>query len=210
MKITAISVQVRDKDRVNISVDGKYRFSLDIMQVGELGVKLGNDYTESELQELETESQFGKTYTRALEHALTRPRSTKEMKDYLYRKTRPRRLKDGAVKDGISENIAARVLERLQAKGYVDDETFARFWVENRNTQKGISRRKLEAELRAKGVDASVIHKVLATSPRDETAEIQKIIAKKRTRYDDEQKFMQYLLRQGFDYDLIKQALSEG
>jgi regulatory protein len=45
------------------------------------------------------------------------------------------------------------VFERLVEKGYVDDEKFARFWVENRNQTKGASRRKLEAELRAKGFE---------------------------------------------------------
>jgi regulatory protein len=68
MKITDISIQVKNKDRVNISVDGKYRFSLDIFQLGELGVKVGNEYTEDELTEIETESQFGKLYARALEY----------------------------------------------------------------------------------------------------------------------------------------------
>jgi regulatory protein len=40
-------------------------------------------------------------------------------------------------------------------------------------------------------------------------SELQKIIAKKRSRYDDEQKFMAYLARQGFSYDDIKEALRE-
>ena len=34
------------------------------------------------------------------------------------------------------------------------------------------------------------------------------MIAKKRSKYPDEQKFMQYLARQGFGYDAIKSALA--
>jgi regulatory protein len=75
MKITDISVQTRNPDRVNVSVDGKYRFSLDILQVTELGVKIGNDYSEQELAELEDESIYGKLYARALEYTLMRPHS---------------------------------------------------------------------------------------------------------------------------------------
>ena len=56
MKITSITIQARDKDRVNVSVDGKYRLSLDITQLSELGIKLGNEYTEEELLTLEEES----------------------------------------------------------------------------------------------------------------------------------------------------------
>ena len=98
MKITSISVQQRDKNRVNISVDGKYRFSLDLSQLTELGVKTGNEYTETELADLENESQFGKLYMRALEYSLMRPHSQYELSQYLYRKTRDTRTKTGSIK----------------------------------------------------------------------------------------------------------------
>lgn len=209
MKVTAITVQARDKDRVNVSIDGKYRFSLDIVQVGELGVKIGTEYTGEELKLLEAESQFGKVYVRALEYALIRPRSLKEIKDYLYRKTRSVRTKNGDLKDGVSPVVTKRVLQRLVECGYIDDEKFARFWVENRNVKKGASKRKLQAELRAKGVDSAVIEQVLGESPRDDADELQKIIAKKRGRYSDDQKLMQYLARQGFDYDLIREVIQQ-
>jgi len=209
MKITSISVQVRDKDRVNVSVDGKYRLSLDILQLGDLGIKIGNEYTEEEMAALEEESQFGKLYGRALEYSLMRPRSQREVKDYLYRKTRDTRTKLGTIKKGVSVQLTERVFERLHQKGYVDDEKFAMFWVENRNQRKGSSMRKLSAELSAKGVDRTIIERLLAESDRDDSTELQKIIAKKRSRYDDEQKFMAYLARQGFSYDDIKEALSQ-
>lgn len=209
MKITAISVQLRDKDRVNVSVDGKYRLSLDILQLGDLGIKIGNEYTEAEMKALEEESQFGKLYARTLEYSLMRPRSQREVKDYLYRKTRDTRTKLGAVKKGVSIQLTERVFERLVQKGYIDDEKFAAFWIENRNQRKGSSMRKLSAELSAKGVDRTIIERLLSESDREDASELQKIIAKKRSRYDDEQKLMAYLARQGFSYDDIKEALRE-
>lgn len=214
MKITDISTQAKNKDRVNISVDGKYRFSLDIFQVGELGLRVGKEYSEDELIELETESQFGKLYSRALEYCLMRPHSAREVRDYLWRKTRSTKYKSrktGELKDkpGVSQEVADRVFNRLVEKGYIDDEKFARFWLENRNLTKGSSQRKLVAELRSKGVDSNIIEQQLAETGRDDSSELQKIIAKKQSRYPDEQKFIQYLARQGFSYDDIKQALSE-
>lgn len=213
MKITDISVQAKNKDRVNISVDGKYRFSLDVFQVGELGIKVGNDYSDEELATFETESQFGKLYGRALEYTLMRPHSAKEIRDYLWRKTRDtkrRNQKTGeiVVREGASQAITDRVYARLLEKGYIDDEKFTRFWVENRNQAKGTSRRKLTAELRAKGVIQDIIDTALENSERSDEEELQKIIAKKRNKYDDE-KLMQYLARQGFRYDDIKQALTD-
>lgn len=223
MKITSISAQSKNPDRVNISVDGKYRFSLDIYQVVDLGIKVGNEYSEAELAELETESQFGKLYARALEYCLMRPHSSREVRDYLYRKTLPTRYrKKGSSfnrgdksanriieKPGVSQEIADRIFNRLAEKGYVDDEKFARWWIENRNQRKGTSLRKLEAELRAKGVDPKIIAAELQESSRDEQSELEKVIAKKRSRYDDPQKFKQYLMRQGFSYDAINAALEK-
>ena len=212
MKITDITLQANNRDRVNVSVDGKYRFSLDVFQVGELGIKIGKEYSDEELVGLETESQFGKLYGRALEYVMLRPHSKREVNDYLWRKTRTTKYKSrtGEMKKrtGVSQDVADRVFTRLKEKGYLDDEKFARWWVENRNQAKGTSKRKLQAELRAKGVDASIIERALVDTERNDQDELAKIVAKKRARYDDEQKFIAYLARQGFGYDDIKAALS--
>ena len=213
MKVTGISVQAKNVDRVNVSIDGHYRFSLDVFQVGQLGIKVGNEYDESEIVEIENESAFGKLYSRTLEYCLMRPHSAREVKDYLWRKTRATKYKsrDGQIKDreGASEMNAQRTFERLAERGYIDDEKFARFWVENRNLTKGSSKRKLVAELRLKGIENSIIESTLNETDRSDDDELRKILAKKRSKYADEQKLIAYLARQGFSYDDIKLALSE-
>ena len=213
MKISSISVQVKDPDRVNVSVDGKYRFSLGIYQVGELGLKIGRELSNEELAGFEQESQFGKLYGRALEYCLMRPHSAKEIKDYLWRKTRATKYKSrtGEIRDreGVSQDIADRVYLRLVDRGYIDDEKFTRFWVENRNQTKGTSRKKLTVELRAKGVDASVIDQALSLTERSEQDELSKVIIKKSSKYSDERKLIEYLMRQGFRYDDIMDALNQ-
>ncbi len=207
MKITAVGVQVRDKNRVNVSVDGKYRFSLDVFQLSDLGIKVGNDYTDEELTQLEQESQFGKVYSRALEYCLMRPHSAKEVRDYLYRKTRDTRTKTGDIRKGVSTEITKRVFDRLVEKNYINDINFARYWVENRSLTKGASKRKLISELRTKGVEQSIVDQLITESDRTDEDELQKVITKKRSKYPDDQKLMAYLARQGFSYDDIKSAL---
>ena len=213
MKITDISLQARDKNRVNVSVDGEYRFSLDVFQVGELGIKVGREYTDDELTALEDESQFGKLYARAMEYCLTRPRSVKEMRDYLWRKTRPtkkRSSKTGEITErpGVKPEITERVLARLIEKKYLDDEKFARFWLEHRFLQKGTSVRRLKLELAQKGIRREMIEQLISENIRSDDEELRKIITKKRYKYaGDQQKFMAYLARQGFSYDDIRAAL---
>jgi regulatory protein len=209
MKVTGITAQTKNANRVNILVDGKYRFSLDIFQVADLGLRVGKEYSEEELTTLENESIFGKLYARALEYSFLRPHSSKEIKDYLWKKTRDTKTKEGAIRKGVPVAITERVFERLLEKGYIDDEKFARHWVENRHQRKGASKRKLVSELRAKGIESSIIDQVMASTARTDEDELAKVIAKKRNKYTDEQKFMQYLARQGFGFDEIKAALSQ-
>lgn len=209
LKITSISLQVRDKNRVNVSVNGKYRFSLDYTQIADLGVKVGNEYNEEQLTDLENESQFGKLYMRALEYSLMRPHSQYELSQYLYRKTRDTLTKTGSIKKGVSKELTTRVFDRIIEKGYVNDEAFARYWIENRQLRKGISKRKLQAELASKGVNRSIVESLLSETERTDEDEILKIIEKKASRYDDEQKLVAYLARQGFSYEDIKQAIAD-
>jgi regulatory protein len=209
MKITSITTQKRDNNRVNVSVDGKYRFSLDSYQLVELSIRVGREYDENELIALEQESQFGKVYGRALEYCLMRPHSVREVQQYLYKKNRPKRDKSGELRPGIAPEITTRVFDRLIEKGYVDDNKFARFWVENRFISKGISKRKLRLELISKGINSTIIGQILSETERSDADEMKKIILKKRRHYPDDKKFIAYLAGQGFDYSEIKKAIDD-
>ena len=192
--ITDIRQAVKNENRVNVFVNKKYTFSLDVSQLVDLKLKAGVEISEEELVEYKKLSEFGKLYQRTLEWVLMRPRSVKETEDYLYKKIYEKKLD----KDFINE-----IIEKLKDKKYLDDEKFAEYYVENRFVKKGISARRLKMELIKKGIKKEIIEKVLSDSARNDEDEILKIIAKKRARYDDE-KLIQYLCRQGFSYELVQ------
>ena len=236
LKITDIKQAVKNENRVNVFVNGKYSFSLDVAQVVDMGVKVGRIVSEDELADFKKASEFGKAYQRALEWVLMRPRSKRELQDYLKRREMQGEAKerkkdwerDREIADLIArgEDIDAKrlerrterakkrikydfkelITERLIERGYVDDEKFARYYVENRFVKKGVSQKRLKMELMKKGVDTEIIEEVL--DGRDDEEEILKIIAKKRAKYDDE-KLTAYLLRQGFEYDLVRELVLE-
>jgi regulatory protein len=81
--------------------------------------------------------------------------------------------------------------------------------VESRRLLKATSKRKLAMELKQKRIAEDIITQVLAEDETDERHVLRDLIAKKRTqtRYQDEQKLLAYLMRQGFNYDDIKAAL---
>lgn len=206
--VTALKAQQRDKNRINVYLDGVYSFSLDVSQVLSLGVHNGRDYTDEQLEGIRHESEFGRLYGRALEYALMRPRSEYELNQYLYRKTRPVMTKTGERRPGYSQGAADRVYSRILDKGYVNDAHFAHYWVAQRRLKKGASSRLLKQELSAKRVPSDIIQNALAESDRNERDELKKVIDRVSRRYSDKQKMMQYLVRQGFSYGDVVDELS--
>lgn len=213
MKITGMTAQTHNPDRINIMMDGTYKLSLTIRQVVEHGLKIGIELDDRAIDTLTQDSLFGKVYMQALAWALMRPRATHELDEYLYKKTRPHLVKrrSGEVvhRDGIAVEITNRVRDELIAKGYVSDESFARFWVEHRKQKSGLSLRKLRAELAAKRIDTSIVNTLLEESDRSESNELQKVIARKYGRYGDPIKLKKYLARQGFSYQDITEGINE-
>ena len=196
LKITDIRQGVKNPERVNVFINGKFAFSLDIAQVVDLKIKVGKEITAEELEEYKKQSDFGKLYQRTLEWVLMRPRSEKEVRDYLRKKIYERK---------IEEEYINLIIEKLRNKNYLDDAKFAEYYVENRFVKKGISKKRLKMELMKKGVDAETIERVL--DGRNDEEEILKIIAKKRAKYDDE-KLIAYLCRQGFPYQLVQSLVA--
>jgi regulatory protein len=129
---------------------------------------------------------------------MRRPRSEWEMREYLKRK-------------GYEQEQSDTILNKLSSRNYIDDLDFAKRWVESRRLLKSTSKRRLIQELRAKRVADDIINQVLDADETDEQAVLRELIAKKRsqTRYQDPQKLMQYLVRQGYNYDDIKTVLRE-
>lgn len=198
MRITAIKAQVRNPERVSIYIDGKYSFSLTQSQLLEQRIHSGLELTDQQLVELKHASDYGKMLERVMNYCLIRPRSALEVRDYLWRKK---------AEPELAEGMISRMLDR----GYLNDASFTASWIRSRQLTKPVSKRRLVAELRQKGITSELIEQAFAGSEYNETEALHEIIAKKRkqSRYQDDQKLIAYLARQGFGYEAIKSALDE-
>ncbi|MFO0971181.1 MAG: RecX family transcriptional regulator [Candidatus Saccharimonadales bacterium] len=221
LKITKIAKQQKRPDRYSIYIDEKYSFSLSEYQLAGAKLFIGKQFTQGELTSFIDESAFGKAYERALNYVMIRPRSKQEIQDYLKRTflyPKPKNYVDKAgvrqlVKREVDkekvESMIERVMARLDEKGYINDMAFARAWVNSRQLTKKSSKRKLEQELRAKFIDQEIIATVLQNQNDTEVGNLKEVIIKKRrlSKYQDDVKLTQYLLRQGFNYDDIKEQI---
>src|SRR3954470_543124 len=61
----------------------------------------------------------------------------------------------------VPDDIATRLLDRFEEVGLVDDAAFAREWVEQRQSGRGLARRALAMELRRKGIDDETAREAL-------------------------------------------------
>jgi regulatory protein len=94
-------------------------------------------------------------------------------------KTR-QQLADLLVRRGVPDDAAETVLDRFTEVGLIDDAAFAQAWVSSRQSGRGLARRALSAELRAKGVDAEVAAEAVEAVDDDAEREAARRLVERR------------------------------
>ena len=148
---------------------------------------------------------FNRYYNLSLRFLSYRPRSEQEVYKYLLEKAKKAK--------NLDEKIIASIMGRLVEYKFVDDFSFAKFWIEHR--KKGF--RILQFELQQKGVSKEILEKALAEFDLEskETDLINHLIERKTKslqKYPEgkaREKMIAFLLRKGFDYNDVKKALEE-
>jgi regulatory protein len=89
-------------------------------------------------------------------------------------------LAESLAKKNVPSDIAQRMLDRFEELGLVNDEEFARLWVQSRQRTRGLAPRVLSMELRRKGISDDVIGEVLADiDPEAERQAAHRLVQKK-------------------------------
>lgn len=156
---------------------------------------------------MDNEVVFARYYNLSLRYLSYRPRSKKEVLDYLKEKQK----KALSLTDTDIENI----LIKLQEYNFLNDEDFAKFWIEQRSKYKGKPIRVIEYELKQKGISQDLINSSLFEKDKKETdlENAKKLATKKMDFYRSlpldkrREKVVNYLLRKGFSYDVVKKAI---
>ena len=197
MRITAIKQQVKDHSRYSIFIDEVFSFGLSESALIESGITNGQEITEAELAVFKDNAEIDTAYNKTLGLIARRLRSEWEIRDYLQRKQYD------------TEHID-QIIARLYKRSWLNDESFARMWVENRRLLKSASARRIMQELKAKHVSDEIIQKVLESDNNEDSEILTSLVERKRkqTRYQDDQKLLAYLVRQGYNYQDVKSALS--
>ena len=194
-RITDIVPQKNDKKRVSIFLDGQFFCGIEKITQMTNNLQVGDMISEEKLYALVEESEYTCAFERAVK-ALSRSNKTKkQLVTYLKGKS-------------FDNRVIGRVINKLEEYGYLDDSQFATTFIEIK--KRGWGKRRLEAELNFKGVDAKIVEE--AVSKIDDEDENAYLVAKKycKTRpvdYDLKVKAFRYLVSKGFTYDSVNAAL---
>lgn len=194
--ITALSVQKRNPQRVNVYLDGEFAFGLARIVAAWLNV--GQILDDEKIARLKAEDELESAYGRALRLISYRPRTESEIRRSLSRAEIPTPVLDA-------------VIERLKNAGLVNDAGFARSWVDNRTALRPRGRRALSYELRQRGVDADIIEGSLVQV--DDSALAYEAAGRRAARFANldwntfRQKMFRFLAQRGFDYEASSDAI---
>jgi regulatory protein len=190
MKITELKQQVKRADRVSVYVDSKYSFSLSSEELLSTKLYKGMVLSSTELSDLTKLSERSLVKAQCYHYLSYRPRSQWEMETYLKRK-------------GYSVQIIEDTIKYLINQNLVNDNEFANRWIENRVLLKPTSINVLKLELKQKHISQGIINEALENHDINEL----EIIKRQQSGYKEDLKLMQFLVRRGFNYGLIKRAL---
>jgi len=196
-KITNIDYDEKRPGKADIFLNGKKTFSMNAFDAALLERGSVMDPAEVEKRALEDEKQ--RCWASALRLLGVRSRSRMELK---------RRLLDKK----FSEEAAELSLIRAEKAGIINDEAFAKEWIDSRMRNHPKGRYLLKQELKLKGIDETLIDRLLEEG-LDETAAALTLLHKKAWKWKGlndpvfKQKAYTFLAGKGFTFDIAKEAV---
>lgn len=196
--ITALTAQVKNPDRVNVFVDGTFAIGLALTVAA--GLRVGQEISQADLEKLDERDEVHRARERVLRLLARRPYSSAEITRYLRRHQ-------------IDGEIIQNVIDDLTEAKLIDDDAFAAYWVEQRETFRPRSRLALRQELGQKGIDREIVADAL--SEVDEIDAARRVAQKQAGRWrglpeaEWRTKLTRYLMRQGYPYDIVSEVVTE-
>lgn len=200
-QITAIKPQEKRKNRFNVYLDGQFSLAISNELLVREGLKVGQELSFEKREELVAKDRLGRAQEQIYRFLSYRPRSEKEIYDYLGKK----KLKD---------EEKEKIIKKLKKEKLIDDLEFARWFLEQRQTFRPKGSYALRQELRQKGIGEKIINQVLPNR-EEELSLAKKALVKAEKKYasflgrEKKEKLMAYLRRRGFSWEVVKKAVDE-
>jgi regulatory protein len=198
--ITKIEAQKKNPRRQSVFIDGEFAFGVDEEVISKLRLKKGEGLTESKLKNILTQKNENEAKDFALRFLSFRRRTEKEVKEKLQKK-------------GFDEKTIKRTIEKLKEYDLINDLEFATAWVKDRLLYRPRGKSLLRQELWKKGIRKEIVNQVIDELCQDEDKLVKEILEKVKKKYKSlepqvaKRRMYGFLLRRGFSYESVKNAL---
>jgi regulatory protein len=197
--ITRLARAKRQDNKINVYLDGKYSLSLPNDVVVREGLHKDQELSDAHLKSLVETGRQRRCLDAATRYIGYRPRSELEVRQRLQRR-------------GFDGDSIEKAVSSLKEQGYIDDDSFARFWKENRQDFSPRSRRLTRMELQRKGVDNELIERIVSELDDSESAYRAALKKVRQLPLADYPLFRRrlgdHLRRKGFGYEVIKETVT--
>ena len=200
-QITDIKPQKRP-GRFNIYLNGKYAFAVSAESFVKANLNINQEISSDTVEKLIKDDEFGKTFDNSLKFISFRPRSEKELQNWFKRKE-------------VGEETQKLVIKKLKHLGFLNDEEFAKWWIEQRTTFHPSGQRLIKMELKQKGISDEIIEGIMNNESRimGEKELAKKVLEKKLPRLKNykrqelRKKLQNLLAQRGFSWEVIKELV---
>ena len=210
-QVTAIQPQKKKAKRFNIFLDGDFAFGLDEATLVKNQIMVNQHLTSEQVEKIIKEGELGKLVDQSLRFLSYRPRSEKEVDDFLVQKiAKKEKIKYSQAKQST---LVSAVIAKLKRYKYLNDLEFARWWLRARSGVRPRGTFLIKLELARKGVAKEIIEEVLLRAP-DQVELAKKVVLKKMgtwrnlSEQDLRKKVYGHLLVRGFDFETVKKTLA--
>ena len=195
-KITAISVQERNKKRCNLFVDDDFFAGITVETAMKFRLKVGMEVDQSDLADILYDNDKLQALEKAISYTTRSIKTKKQVLTYLYGK-------------GYSKDVVDHCVEKLLEYKLIDDETYSKRYIESVSKNQG--KHLIEFKLMQKGVKKEIIDNafedVEIPSKENARALALKHFKNKEKTKENVAKTYRYLISKGFTYEEANYAV---
>ncbi|MGG1661335.1 RecX family transcriptional regulator [Brevibacillus sp. NRS-1366] len=202
-QITSVHRDSKQKQRYHIDLEGEYAFTVHEDILVKYNLFKGTEVDEVFYLEVIVAEEKHKAFLAALRYIGIRPRTSSQLQSYLLEK-------------GFEAQIAEEICRRCKEQGYINDEAFAKQWVDERLRLKPRSPYMLRMELQQRGVEKSIVEDAVKGVSREAELEAARALIEKKARRlqgpptpEEERKLLSMLMRKGFSHAIVQQIRGE-
>lgn len=190
---------IQDKRYCAVFLEDGSRFRLDLEGVLRAGLRPGKDVSPDEMAEMEARWEERKVRERALRLISYRSHSRRELVEKLKRQT--------------DSQTAELVADQLEESGLIDDGAYARELVQALVQGRGYGRRRVELELKRRGIRGEALEEALAELTEESAEEIVEMLyyrypqGRGLSGEKEIQRAANRLIRLGYGYGPVQAAL---